>query len=134
MVPAFKKVGERPIAKNYSTVSLLSVVSKVFEKLVNNRTIDHLDNVFFFSNLQYGFRCSQSTADLLTVVSDTIAGAFNRSGATQAVALDISKGFDRVWHTGRLHKLKSYRISGQIFGLISSFLRRLQVILDGKSA
>ena len=88
----------------------------------------------FFSNLQYGFRCSQSTADLLTVVSDTMAGAFNRSGATQAIALDISKGFDRVWHTGLLHKLKSYRISGQIFGLISSFLRRLQVILNGKSA
>ena len=90
----------------------------------------------FFSNLQYGFRCSQSTADLLTVVSDTMAGAFNRSGATQAIALDISKGFDRVWHTGLLHKLKSYRISGQIFGLISSFLsnRQLRVVLDGKSS
>ena len=90
----------------------------------------------FFSNLQYDFRCSQSTADLLTVVSDTMAGAFNRSGATQAIALDISKGFDRVWHTGLLHKLKSYRISGQIFGLISSFLsnRQLRVVLDGKSS
>ena len=50
-----------------------------------------------------------------------LARAFNRSGATQAVALDISKAFDRVWHAG-LHKLKSYGISGQIFGLISSFL------------
>ena len=51
------------------------------------------------------------------------------------MALDISKAFDRVWHTGLLHKLKSYGISGQIFGLISSFLgsRRLQVVLDGKS-
>ena len=48
MVPAFKKVGERPTAKNYSTDILLSVVSKVFEKLVNNRTVDHLDNAFFF--------------------------------------------------------------------------------------
>ena len=52
------------------------------------------------------------------------------------VALDISKAFDRVWHAGLLHKLKSYRISGQIFGLISSFLsnRRLRVVLDGKSS
>ena len=33
----------------------------------------------------------------------------------------ISKAFDRVWHTGRVHKLKSYGISGQIFGLILSF-------------
>ena len=69
----------------------------------------------------------------VTVVSDRIARAFNKSGATQAVALDISKAFDRVGHAGLLHKLKSYGISGQILSLISSFLsnRRLRVI--GKS-
>ena len=52
------------------------------------------------------------------------------------MALDISKAFDRIWHAGLLHKLKSYGISGQIFGLISSFLsnRWLQVVLDGKSS
>ena len=69
-------------------------------------------------------------------MSDRIARAFNRSGATRAVALEISKAFDRAWHANLLHKLKSYGISGQIFGLISSFLsnRKLQVILDGKSS
>ena len=93
-----------------------------FEKLVNNRIVDHLEKCGLFSDFQYGFRSSRSTADLLTVVSDRIARAFNRSGATRAVALDISKAFDRVWHAGLLHKLKCYGISGQIFGLISSFL------------
>ena len=55
-------------------------------------------------------------------------------GATWAVALHISKTFDRVWHAGLLHKLKSYEILGQIFGLTFSFLgnRQLQVVLDGK--
>ena len=79
---------------------------------------------------------NQLYTDLLKVVSDRIARAFNRSGATRAVALDIPKAFHRVWHTGLLHKLKSYGISGQIFGLISSFLsnRQLQVVLDGKSS
>ena len=79
---------------------------------------------------------SRSTADLLTVVSDRIARTFNSSGATRAVTLDISKAFDRVWHAGLLHKLKSYGISGQIFGLISSFLsnRCLRVVLDEKSS
>ena len=42
--------------------------------------------------------CFLSTADILTVVYDRIARAFNRSGGTGAVALDISKAFDRVWH------------------------------------
>ena len=69
-------------------------------------------------------------------MSDRIARAFNRSGATRAVALDISKAFDRVWHAGLLHKLKSYGISGQVFGLIFFFLssRRLGVVLDAKSS
>ena len=122
MVPVFKNVGERSTAKNYHPVSLFSVVGEVFEKLVNNKIVDHLEKCGLFSDFQYDFRSCQSTADLLTVVSDIVARAFNRSGATRAVALDISKAFDRVWYAGLLHKLKSYGISGQIFGLISSFL------------
>ena len=100
------------------------MVSKFFEKLINNRIVDHLEKCGLFSDSQYGFRSSQSTADLLTVASDRIARAFNRSGATRAVTLDISKAFDRVWHAGLLHKLKSYRISGQIS----------RVVPDGKSS
>ena len=63
MFPVFKNVGERSTAKNYRPVSLLSVVSKVFEKLVNNRIVDHLEKCGLFSDFQYGFRSSRSTAD-----------------------------------------------------------------------
>ena len=96
MVPIFKNVGERSTAKNYHPVRLLSVVSKVFEKLVNGRIVDHLEKCGLFSDFQYGFRSSRSTADLLTVVSHRIARAFNRSGATRTVALNISKTFHKV--------------------------------------
>ena len=72
----------------------------------------------------------------VTVVSDRIAWPFKQSGATWATTCDISKAFDRDWHAGILHKFKSYGISGQIFGLISSFLskRQLQVVMEGKSS
>ena len=90
VVPVFKNVGERSTAKNYRPVSLLSV-SKVFEKIVNNRPVDHLEKCGLFSDFQYGFRSSRSTADLFTVVSDRIARGFDRSGATRAVAFDIFK-------------------------------------------
>ena len=65
-------------------------------------------------------------------MSDRIA----RIVATRAVALDISNAFDSVRHAGLFHKLKPYGISGQIFGLISSFFssRRLEVVLDWKSS
>ena len=84
----------------------------------------------FFSDSQYWFKSSQSTADLLTVLCYRIA--FNRSAVTRAVAPDILKAFDRFWHAGLL--LKLYEISGQTFALISSFLnnRQLEVVLDGK--
>ena len=100
VVPIFKNVGERSSPKNYRPVSLLSVASKIFEKLVNNRIVNHLEKCVLFSDFQYGFRFFQSTADLLTVVSNRVARVFNRSGATGAVALDISKVFDRVWYAG----------------------------------
>ena len=87
MVPVFKNVGERSAAKNYRPVSLLSVVSKVFEKLVNNRIVDHLENFGLFSDFQYGFRSSRSIADLLTVVSDRIARPFKVSEHPQKLKI-----------------------------------------------
>ena len=124
VAPVFKNVGEKPTAKKYCPVSVLAAVSKVFEKSVNDRVVDHLWKCALFSDFQYGLRSCRSTADLVTVVSDIFARAFNRSVATRAEALDISKAFDKVWHAGLLYKL------------ISSFLsnKQLRVVLDGKSS
>ena len=48
VVPVFENVGERSTTKNYCLVSLLSVMSKVFEKLVNNRIVDHVEKYCLF--------------------------------------------------------------------------------------
>ena len=58
MVPVFKNVGEMSRAKNYCHVGVLSVVRRVFEKLVNNRIVDHQENCGLFSDFQYGCRFS----------------------------------------------------------------------------
>ena len=90
---------------------------------------------FFLISSIYTYMVLGLLNQLLIVASDRIARAFNRSGATQTVALDISKAFDRVWHADLLHKLRSYGISGQIFDLVSFLSNsRLQVVLDGKSS
>ena len=86
MVPVSKNVGEKSIARNYRPFSLLSVVHKIFGKLVNNSVVDHPKKC----------RPTQSTADLLTVVCDRIARSFSRSEANRAVAHDMSQVFDRV--------------------------------------
>ena len=77
VVPVFKNVGGRSRAKNYCPISVFSVVREVFEKLVNNKIVDHLKKCALFSNFQYGFRSTWATADLLTVVSDRTARAFD---------------------------------------------------------
>ena len=55
----FKNVEEMSTARNYLLVSLLSVVTKVLEKLVNSRIVDHLEKCGIFSGFQYGFRSSR---------------------------------------------------------------------------
>ena len=116
---------ERSRAKNYCPVSLLSVVSKVFEKLVNNRIVDHFEKRGLFPDFQHGFRSSQSTADLLTVVSDKIARAFHRSGATRAVSLDIPKAseFDMLvfWNLGLMEFQIRYLALLLLFSVIGGF-------------
>ena len=54
----FKNVRERSTAEKYRPVSLVSVVSKVIEKLANNRIVDHLERCDLFSDFQYHFRFS----------------------------------------------------------------------------
>ena len=56
VVSLFENVGERSSAKKYHPVSLLSVVNKVFENLVNNRIVDHLEkgDPFLISSMVLG--------------------------------------------------------------------------------
>ena len=96
------------------------MVKKVSEKLVNNKLVDHLEKCDLFYDFQNSFRSSRSTEDILTVVSDIIPKAFNRSGATEAVALDIFRAFNRVWYAGLL-EFWNFELLGQIFDLILSF-------------
>ena len=80
--PLYLKMLGKGLQLKTTTLLVFFLVSKVFEKLLNNRIVDHLEKCGLFSDFQYGFRSSRSTADLLPVVSDIIAWAFNRSGTT----------------------------------------------------
>ena len=88
MVLVLRDVGKRSRAKSYQSVSLLSVVSKIFQRHLINGHADHLDKSVF------SFNCRSSTA-----VSDIIYKAFNRSWTTGAVAFDIFEAFDNVLYT-----------------------------------
>ena len=88
-----------------------------------------------FSDFQYGFRASRSTADILTAITSRINSALDSGNITRAIALDISKAFDKVWHVGLLYKVSSYGITGKTFS-VKSFLtsRSLKVVVNGQSS
>ena len=88
--------------------------------------VGHLKKCGPFSDFQYGFRSSQSTADLLTAVSDRIARAFarafDRCEATRGLARDISKAFDRVWRVVLLNKRMAFQVRNLALFLLSSVI------------
>ena len=125
MVHVFKNIGERSTAKNHCPVSLISVVSKVFGKLVNNRIVDHLDKYALFLIFSM----------ILGLLSQL--QIFSQLHLIELLGLLTVLWLLKLWHLidpmlltrfGMLVsiKLKYYGISGQIFGLTSSFLSNRQ--------
>ena len=128
MVHVYENDGKRSTARNHSCpASLLSVDGKIFEKLPNNRFVNHIKKSGLFSKFHYGFRSSQSIAGLLPDASNTTGRAFNRFGAAQPIALDISKNFgslpQKLKSNGTFCKntqLIRELIKGPLLGLIFS--------------
>jgi len=96
VVPVFKNSGEGSDPRNYRPISLLSIISKVFESLINLCVTRHLETLKLFSDHQYGFRSGRSTADALTVICERVYRSLDACGETRGIALDISKAFDKV--------------------------------------
>ena len=134
--PVFKNAGDKSAPSQYRPISLLSIISKLFESVINKGVLDHLVKNNLLTDVQYGFRSSRSTADVLTVITHRISEAIAKGNHTRVVALDISKAFDKVWHKGLLHKLSSYGIGGNLYAVIKSFLsgRSLKVVINGQSS
>ena len=121
VVPVHKKQA-RSSMKNYRPVSLLSVVSKVMEKVINTTLMNHLEKKRLLSQHQFGFRTGLSAADLLAHLSHQWLSCMNTSGAVRTVAVDIAGAFDKVSHLGVLHKLRSYGIAGTLHQWMTSYL------------
>ena len=127
------KKGDRSNPSNYRPIALISCLSKVFESILNRKIQRHLSANNLLSDHQYGFRSGRSTGDLLSFLTNSWSSSFVRFGETFAVALDISKAFDRVWHKALIHKLPSYGFYPSLCSFISNFLsgRSISAVVDG---
>ena len=131
-VPIFKQ-GRRNEMSNYRPISLLPILSKVYEKVVFNQLFDYLSINNILSKNQFGFQPSKSTQQTLIQILNYIAQALNENKFVVACMLDLSKAFDLINHNILLEKLKKIGLSDTCLKWFRSYLsnRKMYVFING---
>ena len=122
VIPLLKPGKDRQKQESYRAISLLSCLSKIFERLVNARLTWHLETKNLLPNFQSGFRKGRSTMDNLVDLEQRIKINMNKKKKTYAVFLDMSRAYDKVWIPGLLKKLTRLGIDGELLGWLQKFL------------
>ncbi|GFV19493.1 probable RNA-directed DNA polymerase from transposon X-element [Trichonephila clavipes] len=105
VIPILKPGKDPTLPDSFRPISLLPVLSKITEKIIQKRLCLHLNDNDILIPQQHGFRAGLSTSHQLLRVVEYIKSGFQDRKSTGVVFLDIQKAFDRVWHVGLLYKL-----------------------------
>lgn len=119
--PLYKK-GSKEMTCNYRPISLLTSFSKIFEKVIYNRLIIHINKYDILSASQFGFRHGTSTNEAMFKLISEITNAWNKKFLVMGIFCDMSKAFDCVNHEILLNKLLFYGITGKMNNLLRSYL------------
>ena len=120
-IPIFKK-GDVTDVNNYRPISLLPVLSKVFEKIIAAQFCQHIENSCILSPSQFGFRLGRSTESALLRLSKLLFTARQNGRFTSLTTIDFSKAFDCICHSRLLNKLSHYKISHESILFFKSYL------------
>jgi hypothetical protein len=91
---------------SYCPISLLPIISKVFENFILKRLLPMVEKNQLIPNHQFGFRQRNSTIEQTHRIVQWINEALEHKQYCSAAFIDITQAFDKVWHTGLLYKLK----------------------------
>lgn len=126
VIPVFKK-GEVNDLNNYRPISIIPVISKVFEKGLQGQMVRHFEYYKLFNSAQFGFRKNKSTSLAITQLVSNITASFNNGNYVGAIFCDLSKAFDCLSSEILIKKLQFYNFSDLASDLVCSFLTsRLQ--------
>ena len=116
------KSGSRNLFNNYRPVSILSVISKVFEKLLYEQLYDYFVSNNLLSDRQFGFRQFHSTASTLLDSTSEWFINMDRGKINIAVFLDLQKAFDTINDDILLKKLERYGMGSPVLNLLRNYL------------
>jgi len=127
---------DKSCVNNYIPISLLCCVEKVFERLIFKRQFSFRQENNVLTSFQSGFIPGDSSVSNLTCLYNVFCKVLDDGLEVRSVFFDISKAFDRVWHKGLLHKLKSTGVSGELLLWFKNYLtdRQQRVVLPGASS
>ena len=121
-VTPLSKQSEASDLNNYRSISVISVIAKVFERIVYDQLYNCLSNEDIISTHQSGFRSLHSTVTALLEATDNWAFNIDRGNVNAVVFLDLKKAFDNVDHDILLSKMNLDGIQGIALDWFRSYL------------
>lgn len=114
---------------DFRPISLLSTMSKVFERLILDRMNIHESANKIIINEQFGFKNQHSTTQQVLRITESVSLGFNKNKSTGMVLLDLRKAYDSVWTDGLVYKLLKFNYPVSLVKLIYSFLKSRQAFV-----
>jgi hypothetical protein len=135
ITPVFKN-GSPYLPENYRPISLLSIVSKILERIVHKQLFQQCEDLGILPASQHGFMPGRSCLTNLLSTYDEITRLVDQGVSCDTVFLDFSKAFDSISHTTLITKLQTFGIQNNIVAWLHSYLfnRRQCVHLRGSKS
>ena len=133
VTPVYKKDAKSNVS-NYRPISLTSQLCKVFEAIVRDAIVKHLEEHSLVNDTQHGFRKGGSCLSNLLQFLDQVTRCIDEDACTDIIYLDFAKAFDKVPHKRLLEKVSKHGIGGKVLSWISAWLsgRWQQVCVGGQ--
>ena len=128
-MPIFKK-NDKTSVSNYRPVSILSIISKVYEKVVYDQIESYFKDNKLLYTFQSGFRSGYSTDTCLILLTDFIRMEMDKGHLVGMILLDLQKAFDTVDHSILIMKLRAAGLGGDILRWFYSYLSNRQQLVD----
>ena len=132
VIPIFKS-GNKELIENYRPISILSVFTKVFEKVMYKHLINFVDKNNILYKYQFGFRRQHSTNHAVITLVEKITNALDKGKIVVGCFLDLKKAFDTVNHRILISKLRKYGIRGHILQWFESYLKNRKQFVQIKN-
>ena len=121
VTPIFKK-GNKKLICNYRPISVLPIISKVFETVLQEQLTEYFTTYNLFAPQQYGFRKNSSTELATLELIDRLLNQMNNHKIPTNFYIDLSKAFDSLQHDILLEKLAHYGLTNKAIALLKSYL------------